>query len=184
MASEYAIPTTGRRERTISWHDPIDAAPLVSGLSGLEIMRGIRDGTLPAPPMARLIGFRCVTAEPGEIVMRLEYDPSFENTMGMAHGGVAATMLDTAMGCAAHTMLPTGSGIVTLDLTITYLRPITAKDTPVAGTGRVINVGRRTIYVGGEVRGRDDILLAHAVGNFSIFGSGSRPPATESATSR
>lgn len=184
MASEYAIPDAGRRERTISWHDPVDAAPLGNGLSGLEIMRGIRDGTLPAPPMARLIGFRCVTAEPGEIVMRLDYDPSLENTMGMAHGGVAATMLDTAMGCAAHTMLPVGSGIVTLDLTITYLRPITAKHTPVVAAGRVINLGRRTIYVGGEVRGSDDTLVAHAVGNFSIVGSGSRAPATESATAR
>lgn len=170
MPAEYEIPSEGRRERTVSWHDPIHAAPLGNGLSGLELMRGIRDGTLPAPPMARLIGFRCVTAEPGEIAMSLHYDPSLENLMGMAHGGVAATMLDTAMGCAASTVLPTGSGVVTLDLNITYLRPVTARQTPVVATARVINLGRRIVYVGGEVRSSDDTLVAHAVGNFSIVG--------------
>ena len=76
---------------------------------------------------------------------------SDENLMGMAHGGVAATVLDTAMRCAASTMLPFGSGIVTLDLTITYLWPITARQRPVVATGCVINCGRRTVYVGGEV---------------------------------
>jgi uncharacterized protein (TIGR00369 family) len=114
--------------------------------------------------------------------MRLEYDPSLENTMGMLHGGAAATMLDTAMGCAANTLLPAGSAVVTLDLTITYLRPITARQTPILATGRVVNLGRRTIYVSGEVRGAGDKLLAHAVGNFSIVGavgdpgSGDAPP--------
>lgn len=170
MRTEYKIPGKGKRERTVSWHDPLHASSLVNGLSGLEMMRGIRDGTLPAPPMACLIGFRCVTAEPGEVAMSLDYDPSLENLMGMAHGGVAATMLDTAMGGAASTMLPTGSGVVTLDLTITYMRPTTARQTPVVATGRVINLGRRTVYVGGDVRSRDGGLVAHAVGNFSIVG--------------
>jgi uncharacterized protein (TIGR00369 family) len=171
---EYPIPTDARRERTVVWHEASAVAPLVAGLSGLEIMRGIRDGTLPGPPMARLLGFHCVRAEPGEIAMLLEHDLSLENTMGMLHGGAAATMLDTAMGCAAHTALPVGSGVVTLDLTVTYLRPITARNAPVIATGRVVNVGRRTIYVSGEVRDEGDALVAHAVGNFSIVGPARR----------
>lgn len=166
---EYGIPASRRRERTVVWHDAAAVAPLVSGLSGLEIMRGIRDGTLPPPPMARLIGFRCTRAEPGEVTMVLAHDPSLENTMGMFHGGAAAAMLDTAMGCAAHTALPAGSGIVTLDLTLTYLRPITIRNAPVTATGRVLNVGRRTVYVTGEVHDAEGALVAHAVGNFSVL---------------
>jgi uncharacterized protein (TIGR00369 family) len=171
---EFPIPVDALRERTVRWHDAAMAGPLTAGLSGLEIMRGIRDGTLPAPPMARAIGFRCVVAEPGEIAMRLDYEASLENTLRMLHGGVAATMLDTAMGAAAHTMLPVGSAVVTLDLTLTYIRPIDARNTPVTATGRVLNVGRRTVYVSGEVVDRHGALTVHAVGNFSILNT--RPP--------
>jgi uncharacterized protein (TIGR00369 family) len=174
MPTDYAIPQDGLRERTISWHDPVHAAPLSKGLSGLEIMERVRDGLLPGPPMTRLIGFRCILVEAGKIGMRLDYDPSLENFMGMAHGGVAATMLDTAMGCAAHTMLPAGSGIVTLDLTITYLKPITARQEPIVATGKVLDMTRRTIFVTGEIRAGDDTLLAHSVGNFPIVGP--KPP--------
>ncbi len=172
---EFSIPADALRERTIHWHDAAMAAPLTAELSGLEIMRGIRDGTLPAPPMARSIGFRCVVAEIGEIAMRLDHDPSLENTLRMLHGGVAATVLDTAMGAAAHTMLPVGSAVVTLDLTLTYIRPIDFRNTPVTATGRVLNVGRRTVYVSGEVVDSQGALTVHAVGNFSILNS--RPPA-------
>ncbi|MGN6124486.1 MAG: PaaI family thioesterase [Sphingomonas oligoaromativorans] len=171
---DYKIPAGEARERTVAWPDPSKAAALTAGLSGLEIMRGIRDGRLPGPSMAYLIGFRCVKAEPGEIEMRLDYGQSLENTMGMLHGGAAATMLDTTMGCAAHTMLPTGAGIITLDLTITYLRPVTARTGAITASGRVINAGRRTIYVGGEVHADDGSLMAHAVGNFSVVGERSR----------
>lgn len=169
--AEYPVPTSAVRSREVTWYDAGLVPPLVAGLSGLEIMRGIRDGTLPPPPMARVIGFRCIVAEPGEVTMRLEHDASLENTLGMLHGGAAATVLDTAMGCAAHTTLPARSVIVTLDLSITYLRPITARNAPVTGTGRVMNAGRRTIYVTGEVRDREDALVAHAVGNFSVVSS-------------
>lgn len=174
---EFPIPAGALRERIIQWHDAGLAGPLTAGMSGLEIMRGIRDGTLPAPPMARTIGFRCVVAEPGEIAMRLDYDGSLENTLRMLHGGVAATMLDTAMGAAAHAMLPLGSAVVTLDLTLTYMRPIDARNTPVTATGRVLNVGRRTVYVSGEVVDRHGALTVHAVGNFSILNTRPSPAA-------
>jgi uncharacterized protein (TIGR00369 family) len=171
---DFPIPADALRERTVRWHDAAMAGPLTAGLSGLEIMRGIRDGILPAPPMARAIGFRCVVAERGEIAMRLDYEASLENTLRMLHGGAAATMLDTAMGAAAHTMLPVGSAVVTLDLTLTYIRPIDAQNTPVTATGRVLNVSRRTVYVSGEVIDRHGALTVHAVGNFSILNL--RPP--------
>lgn len=168
-AAEYPIPAEALRTREVSWHDARLVPGKVAGMSGLEIMRGIRDGVLPSPPMARLIGFRCVVAEPGEIAMRLEHDASLENSLGMFHGGAAVTVLDTAMGAAPHTTLPVGSGSVTLDLNVTFLRPITERNAPVLATGRVVNAGRRTIYVTGEVCDRDGTLVAHAAGNFQVL---------------
>lgn len=173
--AEYQVPADALQQRHITWHDPARAGEKTAGLSGLEIMRGIRDGTLPPPPMGRLIGFRCVVAEPGEIAMQIDYDPSLENTMGMFHGGVVMSMLDTAMGAAAHTLLPVGSGIVTLDLSTTFLRPATSANTPITATGRVINLGRTVAHVIGEVKDRNGKLVAHAVGNFSIVTPKAKP---------
>lgn len=161
--------------RTITWHDAEDARAQLAGKSGLEVMQGIRDGTLPPPPMARVIGFRCIVAEAGEVAMQLDYDPSLENAIGMLHGGVAASMLDTAMGAAANTLLPAASGAVTLDLSITYLRPATPANAPITATGKVLNLGRTVAYVTGEVTDAKGRLIAHAVGNFSILAA--RPPA-------
>lgn len=157
------------RARTVTWHDPSSVAASFGGLSGLQIMQRIRDGELPPPPMASLIGFRCVLAEPGEIGMQLEYDHSLENSMGMLHGATAAAMLDTAMGAAAHTMLPVGSGIVTSDLTMNYLRPVTPGNAPITAVGTVVQVGRKSVFVTGEVRDRQGRVVVHAVGNFAVL---------------
>jgi uncharacterized protein (TIGR00369 family) len=112
----------GRRERVVDWQAPGAVAKAAAGMSGLEAMCAIRDGILPPPPMARLIGFRLRIAEPRRIVMELEPHESLENTIGLLHGATAAALLDTAMGCAISTMLPAGQGSVTLDLKLTYLR--------------------------------------------------------------
>lgn len=168
MITEQADAGAALRQRTVTWHDARQAAARSAGLSGLEIMRGIRDGTVPPPPMAKLIGFRCTVAEPGEIVMQLDHDPSLENFAGMFHGGAAMTILDTVMGAAAHTLVPEGSGIVTLDLSTTFLRPITVGNAPITATGKVLNLGRSVVYAQGEVLDRNGKLVAHATGNFSV----------------
>lgn len=160
------------RRRTVEWTDPSAARAAVEGLSGLQIMRAIRDGTAPPPPMAALIGFCCVKAEPGEIAMALDPHEALENTIGLLHGGALATMLDTAMGAAAHTLMSAGQACVTLDLKITYLRPLTLASGRVVVTGRALNLGGRTAYVEGEARDGEGRLAAHAVGNFSIIGGG------------
>lgn len=157
------------RSRRVTWSDPTQTAALAAGLDGLAIMRAIRDGQLPGPPMARLVGFQCVVAEAGEIAMRLEHDPSLENAIGLVHGGAIASMLDTAMGAAVSTRLPAGAGVVTLDLTITYLRPVSASNAPITATGRLAHLGGRNAYVLGELRDAAGELCAHAVGNFSIL---------------
>ena len=159
-----------RRERVVDWQAPGPAAKAAAAMSGMEAMRAIRDGILPEPPMARLIDFRLRIAEPGRIVMELEPHESLENTVGLLHGATAAALLDTAMGCAISTMLPAGQGAVTLDLKLTYLRPLSVRSGTISAEGKLIKLGRQTSYTEGFVRDGAGNLAVHATATFSMMG--------------
>jgi uncharacterized protein (TIGR00369 family) len=175
-----AVETTGlfaaglRRERVVDWQAPGPVAQAAAAMSGLDAMRAIRDGILPEPPMARLIDFRLRVAEPGRIVMELQPHEGLENTIGLLHGATAAALLDTAMGCAISTMLPAGQGAVTLDLKLTYLRPLSVKSGTVSAEGKVIKLGRQTSYAEGWVRDGAGHLAVHATATFSMVGEAPR----------
>jgi uncharacterized protein (TIGR00369 family) len=158
-----------RRERLVEWQAPGPVARAAAAMSGLEAMCAIRDGLLPPPPMARLIGFRMRVAEPGRIVMELEPHEGLENTIGLLHGATAAALLDTAMGCAISTKLPAGQGAVTLDLKLTYLRPLSVKSGTISAEGKLIKLGRQTSYAEGFVRDGSGNLAVHATATFSMI---------------
>ncbi|MFO1108927.1 MAG: PaaI family thioesterase [Bradyrhizobium sp.] len=159
-----------RRERVVDWQAPAPAATAAAAMSGIEAMYAIRDGILPPPPMAKLIGFRMSTVEPGRIVMELDAEESLENTIGLLHGATAAALLDTAMGCAISTMLPMGQASVTLDLKLTYLRPLSVKSGTIQAEGKLIKLGRQTSYTEGFVRDGAGNLAVHATATFSMIG--------------
>src|SRR5882672_8489688 len=159
-----------RRHRVVEWQAPGPVAKAASGMSGLEAMCAIRDGILPPPPMARLIGFRMAVAEPGRIVMELVPHEGLENTIGLLHGATAAALLDTAMGCAISTRLPAGQGSVTLDLKLTYLRPLSVRSGTISAEGKLIKLGRQTSYAEGFVRDGSGNLAVHATATFSMVG--------------
>jgi uncharacterized protein (TIGR00369 family) len=178
MTAAASVPTTKatdlfsvafRRERLVDWQAPGPVAKVAAGMSGLEIMRAIRDGILPPPPMARLIGFRLHVAEPGRVVMELDPHEGLENQIGLLHGATAAALLDTAMGCAISTMLPAGQGSVTLDLTLAFLRPLSLLSGTISAEGKVIKLGRQTSYAEGYVRDGAGNLAVHATANFSMI---------------
>lgn len=164
----------GRRQRMIEWQAPGPVAKAASGMSGLEVMGAIRDGILPPPPMARLIGFRMAVAEPGRIVMELDPEESLENTIGLLHGATAAALLDTAMGCAISTMQPAGQGSVTLDLKLTFLRPLSVRSGTISAEGRLVKLGRQNSYTEGFVRDGAGNLAVHATATFSMIGDGGK----------
>ena len=160
-----------RRHRVVEWQAPAPVAKVALGMSGLETMSAIRDGILPPPPMARLIGFRMVAAESGRIVMELDPDESLENTIGLLHGATAAALLDTAMGCAIATMQPAGQMSVTLDLKLTYLRPLSVRSGMIVAEGKVVKLGRQTSYAEGFARDGAGNLAVHATATFSMITS-------------
>ncbi|MGY3482886.1 uncharacterized protein (TIGR00369 family) [Bradyrhizobium sp. USDA 4011] len=162
------------RTRVVEWQAPGPVARAAMPMSGIEAMRAIRDGHLPPPPMAKLIGFRMAVVDEGRIVMELEPHESLENTIGLLHGATAAALLDTAMGCAISTLLPAGQTSVTLDLKLTYLRPLSARSGTISAEGKVIKLGRQTSYAEGFVRDGKGNLAVHATATFSMLGGESK----------
>ncbi|RXH04959.1 PaaI family thioesterase [Bradyrhizobium vignae] len=160
-----------RRERVVDWQVPAPVARVVMGLSGMDAMLGIRDGRLPPPPFAKLIGFTMAVVEPGRIVMELEPREDLENTIGLLHGATAAALLDTAMGCALSTRLEAGQSSVTLDLKLTYLRPLSVRSGLISAEGKIVKLGRQTSYTEGFVRDGKGALAVHATATFSMIGN-------------
>ncbi len=130
--------TDTSRTRTYSWADPAELARLGAGLTGLELMRKFAAGELPRPPIIAMLEGSIVEADAGRVVFTLTPAEWMFNPIGSVHGGIAATILDSCMGCAVHTTLAPGSGYTTGDLHIRYLRAMTTETGPVLaeGTGR------------------------------------------------
>ncbi len=159
------------RTHTVDWQDPAEVRRHASGWTGLRIMQAIRDGSLPPPPIGKLIGFCCTLAEPGCITMEVDAAERLENPAGLIHGGVAATLLDTVLAAAVHTRLPAESFPVTINLNITFLRRLTADSGRLRACGRVVNLGRTVACAEGDFLDGADRLAARAVANFSILAS-------------
>jgi uncharacterized protein (TIGR00369 family) len=135
----------GPRSRTITWHRP--AAPgAYATWSGLEVLTAIRDGIVPAPPMARVFDFPIAELEHGRIVFECEPEESSYNPLGVVHGGLVCTLADTACGCAVHTTLPAGASYTSVDLAVSYLRAVTLESGTLRATGVARKVGRRVAF--------------------------------------
>jgi uncharacterized protein (TIGR00369 family) len=153
--------TTGRRE--IVWHDPAHLAGAAASRAGLDVLREMASGQLPMPPIAATLGMEAVSADPGVAVFALEPDASLYNPIGVVHGGVAATLLDSAMGCAVHTTLSAQEAYTTLEIKVNFVRALTLATGRVRAEGRVVTRGRRVATAEGRlVAEKDDRLLAHA----------------------
>ena len=151
------------RSRSFSWADPAATAAAGRGLPGLAYITGIADGTFPPPPIAAMLGFEIVEAEPGRALFAMQPAEWMYNPIGSVHGGVAATILDSCMGCAVHTTLEAGVGYATSDLQVRYIRAMSAGTGRVLAEGRVLHGGRRTATAEGRLLVESDgTLLAHA----------------------
>ena len=152
-------------------HPTYDVVPTaeMAAMSGLDFVRRVFDGTLPQPPiMENIAPFDC-TADPGTVVIHAV--PAFRhyNPIGSVHGGYAATLLDSAMGLAVHTMLPPGSGYTTLEFKISFIRGMSTQTGTVRAEGKVLNVGRRAATAEGRILDAAGKLLAHATTTCLVF---------------
>src|SRR5436853_4921709 len=142
---------------------------VMASMAGIDFVRAIFDGSLPAPPIMQTIEPFDSSAEPGLVV--IHSIPGFRhyNPIGSVHGGYAATLLDSVMGLAIHTMLPAGTGYTTLEFKISFIRSMTSDTGPVRSEGRTLNVGRRTATAEARVTDAKGRLLAHATTTCLVF---------------
>ncbi len=134
----------------------------LAGLSGLETLQAMVAGKLPAPPMAHTMDYLLVEVGPGHAVFQGEPLHHHYNPMGTVHGGWFATLLDSALGCAVHTMMPPGRGYTTADLSVKLVKALTPKVQRVRAIGQVVHCGRQLATAEARLAGPDGTLYAHA----------------------
>jgi uncharacterized protein (TIGR00369 family) len=157
------------RSKTVTWHDPMVNTGVATTLSGLDFLVAIRDGVFPPPPMAQLMGFRLVRVERGLAVFECTPDESAYNPIGVVHGGLVCTLADSAAGCAVASTLEAGVAYTSIDINVTYLRPVTKDSGLIRATGRVTKPGRKVAYATIEVTDGSNTLLAQATSSCLIM---------------
>jgi uncharacterized protein (TIGR00369 family) len=141
----------------------------VRGMDGLTLFDEIRAGRLPAPPLAKVLGFWIDEVEAGRVVFAYEPVIDHYNPIGSVHGGIAATLLDSVMGCSVHTQLKAGVGYTTVEIKINYVRAMTDKTGRVRAEGKVINLGSRIATAEGRLTDAAGKLLAHGTTTCLLF---------------
>ncbi|SFF37798.1 PaaI family thioesterase [Blastococcus tunisiensis] len=157
------------RRREITWHDPMVTAAGARERSGLETLQAIRDGVLPPAPIAQLVQMGITAIEEGRVEFTCALDESVYNPIGVVHGGLVCTMLDTVAGCAVHTTLPAGVGYTSIELKVNYLRPVHTDSGPLTAIGRVVKPGRRVAFAEGEVLDAAGRTVATASSSLLVF---------------
>ena len=157
---------------SVEWSDPAQLAAAGRTMAGIEFLRAIRDGRLPAPPIARLLGFDLVEVEPGHAVFEVVPGERHYNPIGVVHGGLAMTLLDSCMGCAVQTHMPVGSGYTTLEAKTNLVRAITAETGKLRAVGKTLHVGKRMATAEGRLEDASGKLYAHATPTCLVLSNG------------
>jgi uncharacterized protein (TIGR00369 family) len=133
-------------------------------------MQALQKDDVPPPPIAVLLDMSLIEVQPGRAVFELEPAEFHYNPIGMVHGGVLTTLLDSAMGCAVHAMLPAGTGYTTLELKTNFLRRVTTETGRLRCEGTVIHLGRTIATAEGRVMDQSGRLVAHATTTCLVVG--------------
>jgi len=139
-------------------------------LSGLDYLQGMIEGRFDPPPMALLLGQRLISVAPGEAVFRCTPTESHLNPMGVVHGGLLCALLDSAMGVAAQTEVPASVGFTSIELKVSFLRPLPFDGQEVEARGRVLKLGRSVAFMEAHAYDSRDRLLGHATSTLMRVG--------------
>jgi uncharacterized protein (TIGR00369 family) len=158
-----------QRSLSVTWEDPVAAYEAGKSLPVLEWMGSMIEGRLPPPPIAQLLGFRLVEAAPGLAVFEILPGEQHYNPIGVVHGGVAMTLLDSAMGLCVHTMLPRGAGYTTLETKVNMVRPVTIETGTLRAIGKLVHMGGRVATAEGRFEDAAGKLYAHGTSTCMVF---------------
>src|SRR5882757_3629527 len=161
-------PAETERHRSVTWKAPIIDVAKIASISGLEYLQHLIDADLP-PPIAELLNFRLSRIGPGVAVFAGTPAEYHYNPIGVVHGGFAATLLDSALGCAVHTTLKPGFAYTTVELKVNYVRPMRLTTGVVSCEGQVIHVGSRIATADARVTDAAGKLYAHGSTTCLIF---------------
>src|ERR1700754_2879446 len=147
----------------------VTPAEVMASMAGIDFVRAMFEGRLPAPPIMQTVELFDSSAEPGIVVFHSIPGFRHYNPIGSVHGGYAATLLDSAMGLAVHSMLPAGTGYTTLEFKLSFIRGMTKDTGTVRSEGRTLHVGRRTATAEARITDSKGRLLAHATTTCLVF---------------
>ena len=152
------------RSRTFTWEDPMAIAGRAREMSGIEFLQALIDGEIPPPPIAKMLGFTLDEVSEGRAVFSGLPAEYHYNPIGVVHGGLAATLLDSATGCAVQTTLPRGVAYTTLELKTNFVRALTRD------TGRVL-CEAEVVHRGGTIATAEGRLRAESTGKLLAHGT-------------
>jgi uncharacterized protein (TIGR00369 family) len=158
--------------KTVLWHDPAIARDAAATMTGREFLQAMVDGRLPPPPFAQLTGAELVSVGDGVAVFRCTPDESTYNPLGLVHGGVVCTLLDSAAGCAVHSQLPAGVGFSSIEIKVSFLSP--ANGATLEIEGRSLRVGRQVAFAEAHARTAAGKLVGHATTSLALVRAAER----------
>jgi uncharacterized protein (TIGR00369 family) len=161
--------TTADRTRTYSWADPFAVVEAGGALSGIEVLRKIRDGELPPPPIAATLDFDLAEVEEGRTVFEGVPAEFHYNPIGVVHAGYTVTLLDSAMGCAFISTAAAGARWTTLELKASFTRALTVDSGRVRVTGTILHRGRRVTTTEARAEDGQGRLCAHATSTILVL---------------
>lgn len=139
-------------------------------MTGLEFVQGLADGTLPLNTIAETLCYDIVEATAGRVVITALPNGTHLNPAGTVHGGLAATLLDSAMGLAIQTLLEAGVGSTTVEFKMSFIRPILPEAGLIKAEGVVLNCGRRVGTADGRITDAEGRLLVHGTTTCLVIG--------------
>lgn len=160
-----------QRERSYSWGNPLEGVTLSAALSGMEYLQAIQRGEAPASPLVNTLDFSLGELEEGKVSFYFEPQEFHYNPNGSVHGGVITSILDSAMGCALHTLLPAGTGYTTLELKVNFLKKAVIGSGLLTATGSIIHLGKSTALVEASLTDENGKKYAHAVSTCMVLKS-------------
>ncbi len=160
-----------KRSRTYEWEDPASLATHAIKENGLEFLVKMTNGELPLPPLIHTLDFEVSSIQPGRAEFTFHPQEFHYNPLGTVHGGVITAILDSALGCTLHSLLPAGAGYTTVEIKVNFLKAISIKTGEMRAVGSLINQGNRTALLEARLTDANGKLYAYATSTCMILKS-------------